>query len=97
MGLDVDKKQVIRALIAFSVEKVLSDIGKPILDKVVNRLYEKHQCYFADCYEHPNYLNDVLRDVFGSSCYTIAQSIKTELTELLEDKDVLRLVNTIGA
>lgn len=86
-----------RALIAFTVEKALLEIGKPILDKVAGRLYEEYRCYFADCYEHPDYLNDVLRDVFGSSHYTIAQSIKAELAEVLEDEAVLRLVNIIGA
>jgi hypothetical protein len=97
MHLDIDKKQVMRALITLSVEKALLDIGKPVLDKVAYILYKKHQCYFADFYEHPDYLNDVLIDIFGRSYYTIAQTIKAELSEMLEEKGVARLVNTIGA
>ncbi len=95
--MDIDKKQVMRALITFSIEKVLSEIGKPVLDKVAARLYKEHQCYIPDCYEHPDYLNNVLRSVFGNSYVAIAQSIKLELSEHLEDKVVLRLVNIIGS
>ena len=95
--MDIDKKQIMKALVAFSVEKVLLVIGKPILDKVANRLYMEYQCYIPDCYEHPDYLNNVLRSIFGNSYFTIAEAIKLELNEHLEDKAVLKLVNTIGS
>ena len=94
--MDIDKKQIMRALVAFSVEKVLLDIGKPILYKVTDRLYKQYHCYIPDCYEHPDYLNNVLRSVFGNSYSTISEAIKLELNEHLEDKAVLKLVNTIG-
>ena len=93
--MDVNKKQVMRALIAISVEKVLLDIGKPVFDKVVTKLYKEYQCYIPDCYEHPNHLNSVLRSVFGNSHASIAQSIKSELKEHLEDDKVLQLINTM--
>ena len=95
MYLDIDKKQVMKALIAFSVEKVLLDTGKPVFDKVATRLYKEYQCYIPDCYEHPDYLNNVLRTVFGNSHLMISKAIKTELIEHLEDKAVLKLVNSI--
>ena len=85
-----------RALIALSVEKVLLDIGKPMLDKVANRLYKEYHCYIPECYEHPDYLNNVLKSIFGNSYFTISEAIKSELKEHLEDKVVLKLVNTIG-
>ena len=94
--MDIDKKQVMRALITISVEKVLSNISKPMLDKVTNRLYKEYQCYIPDCYEHPDYLNNILRSVFGNSYFTIAEAIKLELNEHLKDNAVLRIVNTIG-
>ena len=85
-----------RALIALSVEKVLLDIGKPVLDKVASKLYSEYHCYLPDCYEHPDYLNNVLRSVFGNSYFSIAEAIKLELNEHLKDSAVLRIVNTIG-
>ena len=96
ISLDIDKKQVMRALVAFSVEKVLLDIGKPVFEKVAFKLYKEYQCYIPDCYEHPDNLNNVLRSVFGNSCSTVSQAIRSELKDHLQDKTVLQLVNTLG-
>jgi len=93
--LDIDKRQIMRALITFVVEKVITDIGKPTLDQVETRLYKEYHCYIPDCYEHPDYLNNVLRSVFGNSFYAISEAIILELEEHLEDKAILKLVNTI--
>ena len=93
--MDIDKRQIMRALITFVVEKVITDIGKPTLDQVETRLYKEYHCYIPDCYEHPDYLNNVLRSVFGNSFYAISEAIKLELEEHLEDKAILKLVNTI--
>jgi hypothetical protein len=90
--MNIDKKQVMKALMAFCVEKVLFDVGKPVLNKVTSRLYNEYHCYLPDCYEHPEYLNNVLRSVFGNSYVTIISSIKSELSEHLEDEAVLRLI-----
>ncbi len=90
--MDIEKKQVMKALVGFCVEKVLLDISKPTFEKVANRLYKEYQCYIPDCYEHPEYLNKVLRSIFGNSYVTIVQSIKSELAEHLEDKAIIRLV-----
>lgn len=90
--MDIEKKQVMKALVGFCVEKVLLDISKPAFEKVANRLYKEYQCYIPDCYEHPEYLNKVLRSIFGNSYVTIVQSIKSELAEHLEDKAIIRLV-----
>ena len=85
-----------KALTSFYIEKVLLDIGKPILDKVYIKLYKEYHCYIPDCYEHPDYLNNVLKSIFGNSHVAIAQSIKIELMEHLEDSTVQRMVNAIG-
>ena len=93
--MDLDRKQIMRALITISIEQVLLGIGKPMLDKVATKLYKEYQCYIPDCYEHPDYLNNVLRFVFGNSYVTIISSIKSELSEHFEDEVILRLVKTM--
>ena len=93
--MDIDKKHVMKALITFSVEKVLLSIGKPALDKVASKLHNEYKCYIPDCYEHPDYLNNVLRSVFGNSHVAISEAIKLELIDHLEDKSVMKLVKVI--
>lgn len=94
--MDLDKKQLMKALTGLGIEKALLEIGRPVLEKVSNKLFKEYQCYIPDCYDHPEYLNDVLRDVFGNSYSTIVQSIKLELSEHLDDGAVLRLVKIAG-
>ncbi len=95
-GLDLDKKQLMKALTGLAIENALLDIGKPVLEKVANKLFKEYHCHIPDCYEHPEYLNDVLRDVFGNPYSTIVQSIKLESSEHLDDVAVLRLVKIAG-
>ena len=93
----VDKKQILKALTSFAIEKALLDIGKPVLDKVTNKLQKEYHCYLPDCYEHPEYLDGVLKSVFGSSSNTIAKSIREQLVENMEDDGICLLIQKIGA
>jgi hypothetical protein len=95
-GLDLDKRQLMKALTGLAIEKALLEIGKPVLEKVANKLFKEYQYHIPDCYEHREYLNDVLRDVFGNPYSTIVQSIKLESSEHLDDVAVLRLVKIAG-
>ena len=70
-----------KAMVTVAIEKVLLDIGKPIYDKVLKTLYEKHHSYLPDCYEHPEYLVDVLRQTYGFSYKFIIKNIELELIE----------------
>ncbi len=91
-----DRHEVMKAFATISIEKILLNIGKPILDKAESELYKRYKCYLPDCYDHPEYLNDVLKSIFGNSYYKIVDSIKTELQGCYHDQGILTLVKTIG-
>ncbi len=92
----VDKKNVMKALTSVAIEKVLLDIGKPVFDKVSNKLQKEYNCYIPDCYEYPEYLDNVLRSIFGNST-RIVESIRELLVEYLDDDGIRLLVQKIGA
>jgi hypothetical protein len=85
-----------KALISFVVERVLLDVGNLALDEVGNRLYEKHQCYFSDCLEHPQYLKDVLQEIFGDSYKSITDKIQQKLVELNDQKPIAAFLSVIS-
>ena len=70
------------------VEQSLLDVGKFALDEVGNKLYEKHQCYFADCLENPQYLREILEEIFGDGYKSITNKIKNRLEELENQKPI---------
>lgn len=78
---DVSDTVVQKAMITVVIEKVLLDIGKPVYDKVLEILNTEYHCYLPDCYEHPDYLVNALRQTYGISYKSIIENIEMELKE----------------
>ena len=94
--MDFERKQLMKALAALAIERVLLEAGKPIFEKVSNKLQKEYRCYIPDCYDHPEYLENVLKSIFGNSYVTIVEQIREELVEYSNDKDIEALIKTIG-
>lgn len=71
--------KIMKGLTALAIEKTLLSMGKPVYQKVIDMLYKKYQCYIPDCYENPEYLQTVLKELYGKSYDEIVKSIQTEL------------------
>ena len=95
--MDFERKQLMKALAALAIERVLLGAGKPIFEKVSNKLQKEYKCYIPDCYDHPEYLGNVLKSIFGNSYVTIVEQIREELVEYSDDKDMDILIKTIGS
>ena len=93
--MNVDSDHARKALVAVVVEKALLKIGKDTLDQVSNSLYEKHRCYLGDCYEHPEYLNEILKKLYGNAHDAIVKSIKKQLDEFSNHKHIARFLSVI--
>lgn len=76
------------ALVSFVIYETLRQTGESIVDEVGNRLYAKYGSYFADCLEHPEYLRNILREIFGDACRPIMDAIKEKLKDHTEQKQI---------
>ena len=94
--MDLERRQLMKALAALAIERVLFDAGKPIFEKVSNRLQKEYRCYIPDCYDHPEYLGNVLKSIFGNSYVIIVEQIRKELVEYSDDRNIDMLIKTIG-
>src|SRR5689334_19401775 len=70
-----------KALVTLSIEKALLDVGKPTYDKVLEILNTEYHCYLPDCYDHPEYLDEILKEVYGNAGNAIVESITRQLEE----------------
>ena len=68
-----------KMIVKSAIEHALLEIGTPTLEEVTRGLFNDHKCLISDCYENPEYLNAVLKDLFGSSHVTVVESIKNYL------------------
>lgn len=76
-----------KAFVSFVITDALLKISPSTNSEVGNRLYAKYQCYFSDCLEHPEYLRDILQEIFGNGSIAVIKTIQEELTEF-EDRHI---------
>lgn len=74
--------QIERDVIHLVVEKTLYGISKEMCDLVGARLNERYGCYFDSCLDRPEYLLDVLEDIYGNAANAIIKTILDELEHL---------------
>lgn len=85
-----------RAIIMLAVEKTLLDFGKSTYDLVVKRFEEKYHAYLSDCYEHPNYIRVVLKDLFGKSAEQMLETIGENLKESSDIPQIRRFLDSLS-
>jgi hypothetical protein len=95
--MDITIDQARKGLVSFLLEKSLLEIGKPVLEKVTRQLYKKYQVYLPDCYEQPEYLRSVLKEIFGNSYVAITSKIEEELSEFTYQKPIEQFLTVIVA
>lgn len=66
--------EIDRTLVVMAIDHALLNFGKDVYDKVVKKLNEDGFT-IVDCFDHPEYLNKILKDLFGSSYTKIIHSI----------------------
>jgi nitric oxide reductase NorQ protein len=85
-----------KILIITAIEKALLEIGKPDLNKVKQRLMEDYKRTLSDCYEEPEFLNRILKDIYGKAYVTIVDSIKKNLDNLSQSAPVKKFLEVIA-
>jgi hypothetical protein len=90
-----DDEDVRRALVTLYIEKTLLDIGKPVYDKVVGILNTEYHCYLPDCYEHPEYLDEILKKLYGNASKVIVESIARQLEEFNYHSKIKKFLEVI--
>ena len=94
--MDVTDDQIKKAIVAISIEKVLLEMGKPIFDTFTKKLYKNYNCYIPDCSDHPEYLNQILKEMYGSSYKAIVDKITERLVEFSYQKSVAEFIKVVS-
>jgi len=85
-----------KALVVLAIEKALLEVGKPTYDEVLGKLVTDYNCYLSDCYEKPEYLSKVLKDLYGQGRLAIIQSIEKFLVEMNAYEDIKNFIIKIS-
>jgi len=93
---DAQDINMYRDFVSISIENALSKIGTPLADEVSIRLNATYNCNFGDCLEHPEYLNKILKEIFGESYLKVVKLINQQLVDMAFDKPIesfLKIIN----
>ncbi|MGH9998637.1 MAG: hypothetical protein ACRD90_02095 [Nitrosopumilaceae archaeon] len=94
--MDATDEQIKKALITLTIEKVLLEMGKPVLDAFTKKLYKNYNCYIHDCTDHPEYFSQVLKEMYGNSYKTIVSTIMDNLAEFSRQKPIANFIKIIS-
>ena len=70
------------------IEIVLMSGGNIKYNLVTSKLNSLYDCSIRDCYEKPEYLKTVLKDVYKKDYNSIIEEIKLHLRDLANEKDI---------
>ena len=90
------QNEIKKALVCLAIEKSLMEFGKPTYPKVIEILNKKYHCYLPDCFEHPEYLTEILKYLYGNASRQIIMSINRELEEFSYEAPVERFIEVIS-
>lgn len=91
----VSHSSINRDLLCLIIEKVLFDIGNETYSFVEKKLENDYHCKFADCYENPEFLYKILKDLYGKNYTEITKKITDELENHSLDQKLRKFIDVI--
>lgn len=93
--LDAGDVEIKKALLTISVRESLLEIGKPVLDEVERALYSNYKCFISDCLDNPEFLKQILQDLYGNASLNVIESIHKHLDEYDNIKPIKEFLTVI--
>ena len=84
-----------KAIVVFAIEHTLLKISKNTLEKVQAELRQKYKSDISDCYDHPEYLSEVLKDLFGDSHHDVVRDVNRYLDEFAYQRPISEFLDKI--
>ncbi|MGI0062942.1 MAG: hypothetical protein ACREBA_10875 [Nitrosotalea sp.] len=84
-----------KTMVVLAIEHTLLKTGMSTLEKVQAELYQEFNCDISECYEHPEYLNKVLKDLFGVAKHEIIKNVNKYLNEFSYQEQIAEFLDKI--
>jgi hypothetical protein len=81
--------------LALSIEVVLMRNGGPEFQLVLTKLKNKFDLEFRDCYEKPECLRKILKDVYLDDFEAVVEEIIWELGESVKERKILEFLDAL--
>jgi len=91
------ENQMKKTMVTLALKNTLLELGIQEYDKVVSLLQKDYSCTLEDCFENPEYLRNILKDLFGDSYPDILSSLSENMKNIVSQpsvKDFLQVLST---
>jgi len=91
------ENQMKKTMVTLALKNTLLELGIQEYDKIVSLLQKDYSCTLEDCYENPEYLRNILKDLFGDSYPDILNSLSENMKDILSQqsvKDFFQILST---
>jgi two-component system chemotaxis response regulator CheY/two-component system response regulator (stage 0 sporulation protein A) len=82
------ENQMKKTMVTLALKNTLLELGIQEYDKIASLLQKDYSCTLEDCYENPEYLRNILKDLFGDSYPDILNSLSENMKDILSHKSV---------
>ena len=87
-----------KTMVTLALKNTLLQLGVQELDKVTDLLHKDYNCTLEDCYEYPQYLKQVLQDLFGNSYRDyILSSLTENMKDIMSQKSIKDFLQELSA
>jgi len=77
-----------RTAFALAIEMMLMMRGGDRYYRFVFKLRNSYNCEIIDCYDKPQYLKNVLKEIYGNQYDSIVEDIRLELSDSVNEEDI---------
>lgn len=91
------EKNMKKTMVTLALKNTLLELGVEEFDKVVSLLQKDYNATLEDCFESPEYLRQILKDLFGDSYPDILNSLSENMKEISIQQDIKDFMHVLKA
>ena len=89
--------QMKRTMVTLAIKNTFLELGLEEYDKIVLMLQKDYSCSIEDCYDNPEYLKQVLKDLLGDSYNNVINSLKENIKNISSNKTTLNFLDALSS
>lgn len=90
------ENQMKKTMVTLALKNTLLELGLEEYDKVVAMLQKDYSCTLEDCFENPEYLRRILKDLFGDSYPDILNSLSENMKSITSQKSIKEFLEVLN-
>lgn len=97
-GPSLDSENKMRkTMIILALKNILLELGIEEYDKVIDTLHKEHNCTLEECYENPEYLKQVLKNLYGDSYRDILKSLSENMKSVTSEISINEFLENLSS